>query len=146
MIKDTISFSGSPTITLIGPDGNIKQQFTVPNMVVTTGKQFFLSRSLGTSLSPMSHMALGSNASAPAAGNTALGTELGRVTLSSAVQTGSAITYTATFGAGIATGALTEAGIFNASSAGTMLARTTFGTVNKDALDSLIVTWDVAAN
>lgn len=145
MIRDTIKFSGRPTFTLIGPDGQVKQRFSVDNMIVTTGKQFFLSRSLGTSAAPMSHMALGSSTTAPSSGDTSLIAEIGRVTLTSSVQLNSVITYIALFGPGVASGVITEAGILNANTAGTLLARTTFAPVNKDILDSLYVTWDVSA-
>ncbi len=51
--------------------------------------------------------------------------------------------YVATFSAGEGTGAVTEAGIFNASTSGTMLCRTVFSVVNKAAGDTLQVTWTV---
>jgi hypothetical protein len=50
----------------------------------------------------------------------------------------------ATFGAGQSTGAVTEAGIFNDATAGTMLCRTVFDVINKGALDTLVITWKVA--
>jgi hypothetical protein len=53
------------------------------------------------------------------------------------------VSYAATFPAGTGTGAVVEAGIFNASSAGTMLCRTTFDVVNKGADDAMSVTWTV---
>ena len=43
----------------------------------------------------------------------------------------------------VSTGAITEAGIFNALTAGTMLCRTTFPVVNKAAGDSIVITWVV---
>ena len=49
----------------------------------------------------------------------------------------------ATFGPGVDTGAITEAGIFSASSAGTLFARQVFPVVNKAAGDSLQLTWQV---
>jgi hypothetical protein len=51
--------------------------------------------------------------------------------------------YSASFGAGVGTGALTEAGIFNASSAGTLLCRTVFSVINKAANDTMSITWTV---
>ena len=48
--------------------------------------------------------------------------------------------------AGEGTGALTEAGIFNASSSGTMLCRTEFSVVNKGASDSMTITWTVTVS
>jgi hypothetical protein len=69
-----------------------------------------------------------------------------RVLLSGNSVTNNAITYTATFPAGTGTGAITEAGIFNASTAGTMLCRTTFPVVNKQAGDTIAVTWVVTVS
>ena len=83
----------------------------------------------------VSHMAIGSGTTAAAAGDTALGTELGRVSTSTTV-TSNEVAYVATFG-GYGTSAVTEAGLFNASSAGDMLCRTVFSVVNKAADDSL---------
>ena len=53
------------------------------------------------------------------------------------------ITYVANFAAGVGTGAVKESGIFNGSTGGTMLCRTTFPVVNKQAGDSMTVTWTV---
>ena len=47
------------------------------------------------------------------------------------------------FEAGDATGAVTEAGIFNAASGGDMLCRTVFSVVNKAADDTMSVTWTI---
>jgi hypothetical protein len=46
----------------------------------------------------------------------------------------------ATFGPGVDTGAITEAGLFSASSSGTMFARQVFSVVNKGAGDTFILT------
>ena len=44
------------------------------------------------------------------------------------------------------TGAITEAGLFNASSSGTMLCRTVFSVVNKGASDAMTITWTVTVS
>ena len=95
------------------------------------------------SATAMSHMAIGTGSTAPAAGNTALGSESNRQSLASTNVSGADVTYACTFGAGNGTGAITEAGIFNASSGGTMLCRTTFSVINKGANDTLSVSWVV---
>ena len=118
----------------------------VDNLVVTTGKNLVASRLVGTTPAVMSHMAIGSGTTAAAAGNTALGTELGRVSLTSGSASSAVVTYVATFAAGTGTGAVTEAGLLNASSSGTMLARTVFSVVNKGANDSMTVTWTVTVS
>jgi hypothetical protein len=94
----------------------------------------------------MSHMAIGSGTASAAAEDTALGTELGRVSLTSTTVSTNTVTYVATFGAGTGTGAVTEAGILNASSAGTMLCRTVFPVVNKQSGDSMTITWTVTVS
>ena len=53
------------------------------------------------------------------------------------------ITFEETYAAGVGTGAITEAGIFNDPTTGTMLARTVFATVNKGAADVMTISWDV---
>jgi hypothetical protein len=55
-------------------------------------------------------------------------------------------TYVASFPAGTGTGAVTEAGIFNASSGGTMLCRTVFSVVNKGADDAMSITWTITVS
>jgi len=47
----------------------------------------------------------------------------------------------ASWAAGDGTGALVEAGILNAASAGTLLARVVFSVINKGAADTLEITW-----
>jgi hypothetical protein len=91
-------------------------------------------------------MAVGSGVVAAGAGDTTLGTELGRIGLTSNTASTNVVTHVATFGAGVGTGALTEAGILNASSGGTLLCRTVFSVVNKGASDSMTVTWTVTVS
>ena len=145
MIQETVKATGALQIKLYGPDGKLKQEQNVKNLVVTTGKGFIAGRMVGTPTA-MSHMAIGSGTVDPAVGDTTLGTELGRVALSSSAAAGAVVTYVASFGAGTGTGAVTEAGIFNASSAGTLLCRTEFAVVNKGADDSLSITWTVTVS
>jgi hypothetical protein len=140
--KSNVTVTGTPRIVLTDKDGNVKQDFSVPNLVVTTGKTFIAARMVGTPTA-MSHMAVGTGTTAAAVGDTALQTELVRVAFSSATSTGAVTTYIASFSAGTATGAITEAGIFNAVSGGTMLCRTVFPVVNKGADDTMSITWTI---
>lgn len=118
----------------------------IDNLVVTAGKGYVASRIKDATATAMSHMAVGTNSSAAAAGDTALGAEVGRVALTSTGVSGSIVTYAATFSAGTGTGSLTEAGILNASSSGTMLCRTVFSTISKGANDSMTITWTITAS
>ena len=118
----------------------------IDNIVVTAGKGYVASRMKDATATAMSHMGIGSGSTAADAADTALGTQLGRVALTSTNVSGSVVTYVASFAAGTGTGAVTEAGIFNASSGGTMLCRTVFSVVNKGASDSMTVTWTVTVS
>lgn len=141
MLKDLLKMTGHLSIAI---NNEVVQE--VPNLVVTSGKGYVASRMKDTSASAMSHMAIGTGNAAPAAGNTALGAEIDRNSLTSTAVSGGTITYVATFGAGEGTGAVTEAGLFNASSGGTLLCRTVFAVVNKGGQDSMTITWSVTVS
>ncbi len=102
-IIETIKVTGALNVTLTGPNGEIKETFETPNLVVTTGKNFIAAR-LATTGQPtqMSHMALGTSATAPLVADTTLGAEIGRVALSTAggSPTSNTVVYNALFGAG----------------------------------------------
>ena len=145
-VNNSVTMNGSLKIVVTDKQGAVKDTREIKNLVVTAGKDHIASRMVGTSSGVMSHMAVGTDNTSPAAGDTALGAEAGRVAVSSYTASTNTVTATATFPAGTGTGALTEAGIFNASSGGTMLCRTTFSTVNKAAGDSVAITWTVTVS
>jgi hypothetical protein len=143
MNQEVLKASGALRVVVTGKDGKVKEEHEFKNLVVTVGKNFVASRMVGTASSVMSHMAIGSDNTAASAGQTALGGQLGRVSLAGATATDNVVTYTASFPAGTGTGAVVEAGIFNDATAGTMLCRTVFAVVNKGADDAMSVTWTV---
>ena len=146
MIQDQTQVTGRLIIEVFDKDGNVKDKREIDNLVVAVGKTFIASRMVGATANVMSHMAIGSGTTAAASGDTTLGTELGRVSLSSSTSSGAVATYVASFPAGTGTGAVTEAGILNAASAGTMLARTVFSVVNKGADDAMSITWAITVS
>lgn len=144
VIADGVPISGHVLLELIKPDGTVARTEKA-NLVVTVGKGVIADRMKSSpTKNAMSHVAVGTSATAAAAGDTTLGGEVGgsRTALTTGV-TGAVISYTASLGPGVGTGALVEAGLFNASVAGDMLARTTFAVINKAAGDTLNVTWTV---
>lgn len=144
MIHDKVKVSGKVRLVLKDKNGKVKESREIKNLLVSTGLEFICSRMAGTSASVMSHMALGSGTTTPAAGQTDLVSILGsREALDSTSASSNTITYVSSFEAGEGTGAVTEAGIFNASSSGTMLCRTVFAVVNKQADDTMSVTWTI---
>ena len=146
MLQDSIILTGALKIVLTDAQGNIKDEQEVKNLVVTVGKNFIASRMKDATATAMSHMAIGTGTVAAAVGDTTLGTEVGRVALTSTTVTTNNVAYVATFPAGTGTGAITEAGILNAASAGTLLCRTVFSVINKGAADTLGITWTVTVN
>ena len=143
--KEHIKAKGKLKIELNKEDGSIESR-EVDNLVVTTGLNYIASRMKDATATAMTHMAIGSGSTAAAAGDTALGTQLGIVTLTSTPVSTNTVQYAATFAAGTGTGAVTEAGLFNASSSGTMLCRTVFSVVNKASGDSMTITWTITVS
>ena len=141
MINDGLKLTGKLAIAL---NGEVVQE--VDNLVVTAGKGYVASRMKDTSANAMSHMAIGTGSTAAAASDTALGSQSARTTLTSTTVSDNHVVYVDTFPAGTGTGAITEAGIFNASSGGTMLCRTVFSVVNKGASDAMTITWTVTVS
>ena len=92
----------------------------------------------------MSHMAIGTGSTAAAFGNSALGGETDRNALTSFTTSGNVVTYVGTWAAADGTNAaLREAGIFNDPTAGVMLARAVYANIDKQAADTLTITWTV---
>jgi hypothetical protein len=146
MISDDIKATGALHIQLFDKSGAPKDSMTVKNLVVSLGKEFIAARMVSTP-SVMSHMAIGASSTAAALGDTALGSELGRVSFQMpASSAGAVVTYTALFGPGVGTGGVVEAGILNAASSGTLLCRTVFPVVNKGADDTMAITWTVTVS
>tara|TARA_B110000908_G_scaffold171054_1_gene232512 strand:+ start:1608 stop:2057 length:450 start_codon:yes stop_codon:yes gene_type:complete len=144
MINEDLKLRGDVAIVLKDKNGNVKESREINNLVVTAGLTFICARMAAASADVMSHMALGSGTTAAAAGDTDLESILGsREALDSTSASSNTITYVSSFGAGEGTGAVTEAGVFNAASSGTMLCRTVFAVVNKAADDTMSVTWTI---
>lgn len=141
-LLETPEVRANVLIQLFDEHGKLKEEREIHNILTTVGKAHIadqLSSSPGEGA--MSHMEVGTGTNAAAAGDTALQTALDRNALTSRTDAAAVVTYVGTWNAGDGTGAITEAGIFNAASAGVLLARTVFSVVNKAAADALVLTW-----
>jgi hypothetical protein len=113
------------------------------NTICTAGLHAFVgelaSAAISATRNPFYFIAIGSDNTAEAAGDTALGTELSR-------HTGTVTAFTAvyqvkaTFASGSGTGNVYEYGLFDANSTGNMLSRDTEALITKGANDTLTVT------
>jgi len=147
MINENLKLSGQLNIVLKDKAGNIKDERVEKNLVVNTGLAFIASRMIGTSKSVMSHMAIGSSTSSATGAQTDLVSMLGAreaIDSSNIIGTNNEkVVYVSNFEAGDGTGAVTEAGIFNAATSGDMLCRTVFAVVNKAADDTMSISWTI---
>lgn len=144
MLNDAIKLKGRVGIVVKDKNGKVKEKREETNLVVDTGLDYIASRMKDATATAMTHMGLGTGTTAAAAGDTDLGTLAGsREALDSTTVTSNAINYVCNFEANDVTGAITEAGIFNAASAGTMLCRVVFSPVTLTSTDSISVDWTV---
>ena len=141
--NDNSKATGKLTVEIKNDKGIVIETREVKNLVVDNGLDFIASRMKDATATAMSHMAIGTGTTAAAAADSALGSEAARNALTSTTVTSNAVAYVASFAAGEGTGAITEAGILNAGSSGTLLCRTVFSVVNKGASDSMTITWTV---
>ena len=139
MIDETMQLQGAMTLIVRRADGDIETVHK-DNIIVNVGFDF-IADAIGKSASRpsvMGFIALGTGTTAAAASQSALVSELDRNAATYAHTFGTkAFSFTADFPAGDGTGAITEAGVFNAASGGIMLDRVVFPVVNKGADDSL---------
>lgn len=122
----------------------------IRNLVTSAGKAGAASRINGSGgEAAFTYIATGTGTNAAAAGDTALQTELAASGLSRANATASRVTTSVTNDTAqlvntfsiTGTQAVTESGVLNAASTGTLLARQVFSAVNVVNGDSLQVTW-----
>jgi len=137
-----IHATGEVTLTLYGPDGEVKET-RIANTVKAAGLAGAADQILASPTLPKpGWMEVGTGS--PAA--TLLGAYIvGSRTAMNAPKTRAAgvVTMVTVFGAGVGTGAITEAGVFDVVTENTvnMWLSASFSVVNKAAGDSLTITW-----
>jgi hypothetical protein len=127
-------------LELRGPDGQMKDRRAFTNLIVNAGLDAAKDRLFNpaTAQALFGYCAIGTGAVPEAAGDVALGTEVARDTTTYTAGGVGVCVVERTFAAGVGTGAITEAGLFDAvAPGGTMFNRKTFAAVNKAAGDSL---------
>lgn len=118
------------------------------NLVVTAGKYFGVSRLISNSEFPaLASIGVGSSSTAPDVSQADLIAGLAnQVFDAAAVRNNNSVSMTTTFGPGVGTGTIAEAGLFNGTGAGKiMFSRSTFTGIPKGAGDTVSVTWTVTA-
>jgi hypothetical protein len=135
-------------------DGHVKRRDIYENLVTDAGKAGVAGLINGVITDFFDYIAIGTGATAAAAGDTALQTEISTGGGSRALATLSRVTTTVTndtaqfvvtftFTSGFA---VTESGVLSASSSGTLLCRQVFSAYNVVNTDQLTITWKVKAS
>jgi len=134
---------GNLNIILKDKEGNVIDSRKLHNTIVDTGYDFICDV-IGNTSQPadMHYTAIGTGTTGVTGGDTTLETEVIRVTNVYAHTPGTKIfTHTANYSAGVGTGAITESGLLNAASVGTLLNRVVFDVINKGSSDTLEIEW-----
>lgn len=151
-MQDSIKIYGRVRLQCHDADGNLKWDTGfIDNLVTSAGKAQIALLVGDASATPFTFLAVGSSTTAPAVGQTTLGTEITTNGLERAAATISRVTTTVTndtfqaVKAWTSTGSHTveEIGVFNASSSGTMLARALTGTRTVVSGEILTATYKV---
>lgn len=143
MEKEALKLKGTFIAKLTKADGSVDVR-RKDNLILNVGFDFIADAIGKASGRPdvMSHTAVGTGTTAVAATQSALVTELARKAATYAHTANTKVfTFVTTFNPGEATGAITEAGICNAASAGIFIDRVTFAVINKADDDTLQTTF-----
>ena len=131
-------------VKLFDKDGYLKRHINGENVITTVGKEYLArylnSAATAASTNTVRYIAIGSNQTAESASDTALGTELARVSGTVSYVSGAIFEVIGSFGAGVGTGSIYEYGLLTTSSGGTLFSRDTEALITKGASDTMIVT------
>lgn len=148
--KGAIKATGEVHIIVRGADGKIKHESRKKNLVVTAGLTLLANRISDASPDSgclVNYIAVGTDATAPDASDTTLGTENARKTVLSRTNSGAVAAISTTFGAGeVPTSTIRELGLF-IDGTGTVDSGTLLAHVNDNfavtALDSVFIDWRI---
>jgi hypothetical protein len=142
VLADPITLRGELEVVLRDKRGRIKARRVVDNLITTVGRNSIVDQLLASpTLGKPTHMEVGTSGTAAAVGDTTITGAFGRQALTSKTRATNVLTMVGNFAAGVATGTLQEAGVWDAVSSGTLWSRATFTSIVKGASDTLQVTW-----
>ena len=143
--RDGVSLRGDVALKVINQDGTIAHHFDMRNLIVNGGldyiKELLLDSVNPTALTTLTHIAIGSDGTAPAPTNVALGLEVVRRAFDSYTPQATGIATVATeFPPGTGPGTFAEAALFDAASGGNMVNHVVFPSpITIDALQRIAV-------
>lgn len=150
-LQDSIRLRGSLQIHLYDLQGNKVLERIIENTVVTVGRVWILKQleSVHNTTQVINNLAIGSDTTAPATSQSALGLEVTRHvigTFDTTNLTANPPSWQAqvSFATNEANTTLAEAGLFNSSAVGTMIARATFASFVKATSNTLAISYTIS--
>lgn len=142
-----LTLKANMKIELFDKDGNLKEVREVHNTVTNAGKYGLMDQALDApTLSKVGWVELGTGSPA----STLLGAYItgSRVAFTTKTRLNAVVTMVGNWGAGVGTGAITEAGLFDVVTQNTvnMWCSASFAVINKGANDTLQITWTLSAS
>lgn len=143
-----LNCTGKLKVETFDKNGILKNTQYLKNLVVKTGKNYAAQKFAGKAIDTISHMALGSGTNTAVVSDTKLANELGRAAITGISVGDNVVKIIASFAAGVATGEVREAGLFNNANprSGIMISRTQIDVINKNADDTITITWEITLN
>lgn len=147
MKNEKLNFDVNVKFELFDEHGSLKSVTEVHNAVTAAGKNGIADQLLASpALAKPTHMELGTGTG----GTTKLNSFVSgsRQAFTSKTRATNVVTMIGSFGAGVGTGNITEAGIFDSATqdGGNMWAYATFTAIPKGATDTLQITWTLTIN
>jgi len=147
MKKENFGIKGKVKLVLKDFEGKVKQIIEKSNTITELFDAHVADQLSDSGGAAIGYMGVGTG-SGQGSSDTGLDSTTANVALDSTTQGAGAadndVVFVATFPAGTATAALTEAGIFQADNNTTLMAYDDFDVINKGAGDSLVVTWTIS--
>ena len=151
-VQEQIKLRGHLELFLRDIKGNTVGKRSVHNVVVTNGRVFVLEQIASSDIDTdrsLSHLAIGTDTTAAATSDTAMGSEttrkaIGTFTTSNLTSNPPSWRAEVSFATNEGNTTLGEAGLFNSSAAGTMFNHAVFTTLNKTTSNTLTVRFTVS--
>jgi len=142
---DGLKLSGHVVLELFDANGDLKDRREDENTVTTLALAMVANRLSDTVTIALPNWMEVGTGTGQGAGDSTLATYIAgsRTVLDSSTGAAAVLTMICTMGAGVGTGAITEAGVFNVVTQNTtdLILYDDFAVINKGAGDSLVITW-----
>lgn len=144
-LEERIKLRGHIHIVCRDKDGHLKHELEMDNLITTAGKSVVAALLNGEANNKFDYIALGTGTTAAAIGDTTLQTETHRGQDASTSRSTNVLTVDKLFTMG-GSFTISEAGLLNAASTGTLLARQVFTGLPLVSGDTLTLTWTITAS